>query len=278
MIYLITDTHIGHKAMCSRCGRPENFSSLICRNWEKMVKGNDTVLHLGDVAWGDENLKRILRLPGKKILVKGNHDMHSLEEYMDLGFSFACDSLTMTIAGISILFTHEPDYFHTADINIHGHFHDLHREDFSKLYLPLSLEHMGYKPIAMDIEFLGKLSSWVKKRYIPKVKDIISLRQDYIGEPLDRDIYGRYHGGGDAEGFEFRVSRRKIVSQILNSVEFAECLRIPDCALLCEKFVDGTIGDEDEFRRELSKLLLSRTPFQYNWEKDREQLKFKNDD
>ena len=190
MLWVITDTHFDHHAMISSCGRPENFTALICNHWRQMVKPKDTIIHLGDCAWRPEGMKRLLSLPGKKILVRGNHDDKSLEKYMDMGWDFACDSLVMKLGGITILFSHKPRWGHRADINIHGHFHDLHREDFSRLYLPLSLEAMGYMPIALDEEFLGPLAGWVGKRKIPKLKEIYELKQNH--RPIcRRDIYGR---------------------------------------------------------------------------------------
>ena len=190
MLWVITDTHFDHQAIISRCGRPANFTALVCENWRKVVKRTDTVIHLGDCAWRPEGMKRLLSLPGRKILVRGNHDDKSLEKYMDMGWDFACDSTVMKLGGITILFSHKPRWGHRADINIHGHFHDLHREDFSRLYLPLSIEAMGYRPIALDEEFLGPISSWVGKRRIPKLKEIYELKQNH--RPLCmRDIYGR---------------------------------------------------------------------------------------
>ena len=189
MLWVITDTHFNHDAMIRSCGRPINFTSLICENWRKMVDSKDTVIHLGDCAWRPEGMKRLLSLPGRKILVRGNHDDKSLDKYMAMGWDFACDSIVMKLDGVPILFSHAPRWGHRADINIHGHFHDLHREDFSRLYLPLSLEAMGYMPIALDEAFLGIISSWVNTRKIPKLKEIYNLRQNY--RPLSvRDIYG----------------------------------------------------------------------------------------
>ena len=190
MLWVITDTHINHYQMIKSCNRPENFSYLICHNWRKMVAPTDTVIHLGDCAWGKEGMERLLKLPGKKILVRGNHDSKSLEQYMNMGWDFAADSLVMKLHATTILFSHKPRWGHRADINIHGHFHDLHREAFDRLYLPLSLEAMGYMPIALDEEFLGPISSWVKRRRIPKLKEIYELKQNH--RPLcERDIYGR---------------------------------------------------------------------------------------
>ena len=98
MLWTITDTHFDHHAMIKSCGRPENFDAIICRNWRERVKPQDTVIHLGDCAWRPEGMKRLLGLPGKKILVRGNHDDKSLEKYMEVGWDFACDSITEKLA------------------------------------------------------------------------------------------------------------------------------------------------------------------------------------
>ena len=72
------------------------------------MKPQDTVIHLGDCAWRPEGMKRLLELPGKKILVRGNHDDKSLEKYMEMGWDFACDSIVMKLGGVVILFSHKP--------------------------------------------------------------------------------------------------------------------------------------------------------------------------
>ena len=52
----------------------------IRENWQKLVREEDTVLIPGDISWAmqlqdaKEDLEEIGRLPGKKILCKGNHD------------------------------------------------------------------------------------------------------------------------------------------------------------------------------------------------------------
>ena len=194
MLWIITDTHIGHKNIIQYCGRPENFGSLVCKNWKNCVAPEDTVIHLGDVAWGDENLQRIARLPGHKILVRGNHDTKSSLGYMEKGFELVTESITMNIDGMSVLFSHKPIFGHTEDINIHGHQHDLHFEDGMRLYLPMSLEHMDYKPVAVDYDFVHTLKKWVgawkSRGWVPSVWDVIEFCQNGIGEPLERDYFG----------------------------------------------------------------------------------------
>lgn len=190
MIYLITDTHLGHKNMIQSCNRPENFTNQILKNCQKMIGKNDLLIHLGDVAWYEEAMQRFLKLPGRKILVRGNHDKKSTTHYMQAGFTLVVDEMTMTLNGMKVLFSHAPVYGHSADINIHGHQHDLHYEDQFHRYWPLSLEHMGYKPIALDDEVLSTLRCWVDRQRNPNIHELMALRQDSLGMVAARDYIG----------------------------------------------------------------------------------------
>ncbi len=187
MIFLITDTHIGHDKLEKSGQRPEGVSELILEHWQETVRPEDTVIHLGDVAFHSEmQLGRVMAMPGRKILVRGNHDAKSLTQYMERGFAFACDSFTMRLEGIDILFSHHPTYGHTADVNIHGHQHDLHMDDRSRIYLPLALEYDNYYPIALDRYLLRLLRSWVDRKHIPTEKEILAVHeraaQGYVRE------------------------------------------------------------------------------------------------
>ena len=57
-----------------------NHSDKIKRNWLDTVKENDTVVVTGDHSWGKKledsmkDLEFIAALPGRKILLRGNHD------------------------------------------------------------------------------------------------------------------------------------------------------------------------------------------------------------
>lgn len=190
MLYLITDTHLGHQNMLKSCSRPARFTNLILDSCRKMVRSNDMLIHLGDVAWNEEELMRFMKLPGHKVLVRGNHDKKSTPYYMEAGFDLVVDSMTMTLQGIQILFSHAPQYGHTADINIHGHQHDLHYEDVFHRYWPLALEHMGYKPLPLDDKTVGVLQSWVKRGRNPSKKELYALHQGYLSTASTRDYIG----------------------------------------------------------------------------------------
>lgn len=57
-----------------------NHDKKIKDNWERIISEDDTVLIAGDISWsmkmedGLDDLKYIHSLPGRKIIVKGNHD------------------------------------------------------------------------------------------------------------------------------------------------------------------------------------------------------------
>lgn len=59
----------------------KNHAEKVEKYWRKKVKEGDTIVLTGDHSWGrnlkecQEDLKFIMNLPGRKILLRGNHDM-----------------------------------------------------------------------------------------------------------------------------------------------------------------------------------------------------------
>ena len=58
----------------------ENYQERIRKNWLDTVRPEDTVVLAGDISWGmslqqaEPDLRFINELPGRKIILKGNHD------------------------------------------------------------------------------------------------------------------------------------------------------------------------------------------------------------
>ena len=83
-IYVIADLHLdiksNEKSMEVFGARWQNYINRISGNWKKLVGENDTVIIPGDISWGlttQDALYDLLwidKLPGKKIILKGNHD------------------------------------------------------------------------------------------------------------------------------------------------------------------------------------------------------------
>ena len=98
MIYGLSDLHLdytGDKSMEVFGSAWENYEERMFKSWKEIVKNDDYVVVPGDISWAlkiDEaynDLKRIESLPGKKIFLKGNHDLWWSSLYWNerMGFS-----------------------------------------------------------------------------------------------------------------------------------------------------------------------------------------------
>lgn len=166
-IWVISDTHFGHSNILKFTDKAGNLirgavfkhikdhDDTICNNWCAMVKPEDHVYHLGDVAMARPFIKYIKYLPGHKRLVRGNHDIFKTTEYLDAGFDEIYGVRVFPKAN-SIL-THiplHPDALRGHGwINIHGHTHHNYVLDGEGnpdgRYRCVSLEHTDYKPVLL---------------------------------------------------------------------------------------------------------------------------------
>lgn len=161
-IWLISDTHFGHEAMY---GFTETFDGVERRvrfefanasegdefmmdRWAETVKPGDHVYHLGDVAMKKEFLPMVKKLPGQKRLVLGNHDREQIKHYQAAGFQKIFGSRVFE----GLVATHVP--IHPLSLgsrfigNVHGHIH--RQPAFGPRYKNVSVEVIGYTPIALD--------------------------------------------------------------------------------------------------------------------------------
>ena len=167
--FIISDTHFGHHNIVRFCDRPLDHESLMIRNWEMKVQPHDTILHLGDVAFGKPRdihfwAEILKELPGRKLLIKGNHD-HSRSMKIYKGIFEVVDPFIQDFSDVKIYFSHYPDHpiKNYWDINIHGHIHNnpLMGEfspvvDMEKIYENVSVEVTNYQPIRLS----SILSKW----------------------------------------------------------------------------------------------------------------------
>ncbi len=132
-VFVISDTHFNHKKLID-WGRPEDFETRILKSLSQH-KG-DLLIHCGDFSIGNdiENMKLFMEASKgfkRKILIKGNHDNHSDNWYLERGFDFVCNVFYGEYFGKKIIFSHYPIYkdeinfsvYYPPDINIHGHLH-----------------------------------------------------------------------------------------------------------------------------------------------------------
>lgn len=85
-IFFTSDTHFGHSKIIEYTNRPfadaDEMNEELIRRWNDAVRPQDTVFHLGDVAFGNIDVAKecLDRLNGRIILCIGNHDMHMLSD------------------------------------------------------------------------------------------------------------------------------------------------------------------------------------------------------
>lgn len=81
-LYALADLHLSiniNKPMDIFVGW-KNYTQKLKTNWESLLTDQDTIVLIGDICWGmslEESLpsfKFLDKLPGKKIILKGNHD------------------------------------------------------------------------------------------------------------------------------------------------------------------------------------------------------------
>lgn len=160
-VWVTSDTHFFHKNIIKYTNRPfhsvEEMNMTMIENWNKTVKVDDIIFHLGDFALGDENTIRDLltSLNGRKILIQGNHDIKKPVFYRNLGFSEVYKYPIFYQS--QIILSHKPQLqiIGTTLLNFHGHIHE--KENVSSQHFNLSVEQTNYTPIQLDRLITTKL-------------------------------------------------------------------------------------------------------------------------
>ena len=162
VLWLTSDTHFGHTGICRFLredgitkvrpwNNPDDMDEAMVELWNDTVRPNDTVYHLGDVVINRKALGILSRLNGKKILIKGNHDIFKLEEYTE----YFCD-IQAYHSIHNMLLSHIPVHAESKgrfNANIHGHLHERRVKldgVIDPWYYNVSVEHTEFKPILFD--------------------------------------------------------------------------------------------------------------------------------
>lgn len=129
----------------------------IIEMWNDLVADGDRVYMLGDIVMRQKGIWKLGKLKGRKVLVKGNHDIFKLKDYLPYFDDIrACvvgkmkDDKRYVLSHIPV----HPDNLIRFGINIHGHTHDgvVRLPDGSpdKRYVCVSLEHTNFKPVELS--------------------------------------------------------------------------------------------------------------------------------
>ena len=165
--FFLSDTHVGHEKIWKEFKRPdgtplrpftstEEMDETMIENINRVVKENDTLIHLGDVVINRKSLQWVRRIKCKDLrLVRGNHDIFSTKDYMDAGFKEILGVYVMP--KIRVICSHipiHPDSLTRWHQNWHGHLHfGFVQDKFGKhdmKYRNLSVEMIKFAPIQYE--------------------------------------------------------------------------------------------------------------------------------
>lgn len=161
--FIVSDTHFGHTNICKFAradGTPlrpwDDVSEMdedMVNRWNATVRPNDKVYHLGDVVINRKALPILSRLNGDKVLIKGNHDIFKIHEYLayfrDVRAYHVMDNMLLSHIPV------HPGSKGRFRANVHGHTHSNVVTDENGIpdpwYIPVAVEHTNYAPISFEV-------------------------------------------------------------------------------------------------------------------------------
>ena len=199
-LFAIADLHLSFGADKSMDVFPgwQDYTVRLEKNWRAIVKTEDTVVISGDISWGmklEETKKDFTflnDLPGKKLLIKGNHDYWwSTKKKMD---SFFEENGFHTL---SIVFNSAVSVGNVCVCGTRGWFYDAETDADKKI---LNRE-VGRLNASIDIAETVGLEPVVFLHYPPVYGDMEC--REILDVLLERNIkrcyYGHIHGGNAAK-------------------------------------------------------------------------------
>jgi calcineurin-like phosphoesterase family protein len=160
-VWFTSDLHFGHKNIQKfrlEISSSEDNEQRIIRDWANKVTKRDDVYVLGDAAFTMDSVKLFTALPGRKFLVRGNHDELDTQVYLKYFNS---------IYGLKkykeFWLSHAPIHPNElrGKINLHGHVHYNSVDD--NRYVNMSVENlwkMGYNSLIS----LDEVRTLIKQR------------------------------------------------------------------------------------------------------------------
>lgn len=212
-VWLTTDWHLYSKEWNDHHPhRSKANLERLATNFNSTIGEHDLLIHLGDICDPEsadyETMKKIISsIPGRKILVRGNHDTEKDPYYIGLGFDDVVDVLVIH----NMIFTHKPIQVAPDELNIHGHLHseklvsptingyrhiNAFGANWNSIDLPILLEDLldmaSKQNIRLDPEEEKEIKShFVKDLYGEDMrfsgKVLLDLTSEFVLAPMDED-------------------------------------------------------------------------------------------
>jgi len=152
-MYAISDLHLDHTNIIRYCNRPfsstDQMNRVLVSNWNRTVRPTDTVIFVGDMAYGTGHRSAdfwLEKLNGKIVFINGSHDRlrkHSSHPHAIIEYK-----------GNRFYVVHDPNDIPNSwkGWTIHGHHHNNHMNEypfinFRTKTVNVSCELINYTPI-----------------------------------------------------------------------------------------------------------------------------------
>jgi calcineurin-like phosphoesterase family protein len=153
--WVTADQHWNHARITEfepvRTTLPADHNEIMLARWRETVAETDTLIHLGDVALGKKaDFEEIgPHLPGRKFLMRGNHDRAPTSWYESHGFTLIPE-FCLDYGGYRVRFQHRPDYErvyvrYPKTLVVHGHVHSKTLDD--RKQINCSVEATDFRPV-----------------------------------------------------------------------------------------------------------------------------------
>jgi calcineurin-like phosphoesterase family protein len=149
----------------------EEHDQTIIDNHNKVVKPEDRVYFLGDIAINRKAIPLISKFNGRKKLIKGNHDIFKLPDYTEIFEDILAYRIYpkhgLVVSHIPI---HPSQLEFRFKYNMHGHSHSNHvcrRNLFYRMvpdrrFINICPEIVGFRPIEFE-----EIQEWMKNGTAP---------------------------------------------------------------------------------------------------------------
>ena len=165
--WVVADPHFGHAGVCKFLrndgsklrpwDNPDDMDKELIKRWNSVVGEFDRVYLLGDVVINRRCLSILHSLRGRKVLVKGNHDIFKLEDYTSYFDDIRAYVVGKTHSGKMYIMSHIPVHPDSLGerwaCNIHGHTHSnlvMKDGEPDPKYVCVSVEHTNFTPLDLN--------------------------------------------------------------------------------------------------------------------------------
>lgn len=158
-VYFTSDLHLGHKLAAEKRGFPSinEHDRVVVESVAKVANKRTVVYVLGDVAMDIQSIKLLDRIPGRKHLVLGNHDMFQSSVY-NRYFERVFGMLKYKGLWLTHCPIHQQEMYRCM-ANVHGHIHkDTSSSLLGEPYINVNWDYWR-RPLSLE-EIRGMVSMY----------------------------------------------------------------------------------------------------------------------